>query len=172
MLILYFTGIYKIIRLRWVLISMLWDPNTTKEIRAAGAAAFRDHSRLQLLLEQWTSCCGVWTQSDSGSSWNKKSGTGRTDAAAGSQGQKWWPKFGSQKTADEIIACKLCDPQVRATQVRAHPDCHGVESEDWGFTGGMGSSLAVGLLQFHFPTIILLVPSWNNYVSSYCMFLT
>ena len=69
-------------------------------------------------------------------------------------------KFGSQQTADEIIAAKLCDPQVRAEQVRAHPDCHGVESEDWGwFNGGMGSSLAVGLFQFHFPTIILLVPS-------------
>ena len=172
MLILYFTGIYKIIRLRWVLISMLWGPNTPKEIRAAGAAAFRDHSRLQLLLEQWTSCCGVWTQSDFWIQLKQKK-RNRTYGC-----RRWFTrsemvaKFGSQKTADEIIACKLCDPQVRATQVRAHPDCHGVESEDWGFTGGMGSSLAVGLLQFHFPTIILLVPSWNNYVSSYCMFLT
>ena len=42
----------------------VWGPKTPPEIRAAGQAAFRNHDRLQVLFEQWTSCKGQWRESE------------------------------------------------------------------------------------------------------------
>ncbi len=39
-------------------------------------------------------------------------------------------KYGSIEVADQIIAAKLLDPEVKASQVRANPDMNGQETED------------------------------------------
>ncbi|CAK9097567.1 unnamed protein product [Durusdinium trenchii] len=107
----------------------LSSPKTPAEIRAAGASAFRDHNKLHLLLEQWSSCSGVWRQSDfwiqlKSKKRHRKIGCRRWVTKAELVG-----KLGSQQAAQEIIECKMMDPQVRSEQVRANPDCHGKETE-------------------------------------------
>ena len=106
-------------------------PKTPKEIRAAGAAAYRNHERLQLLLEQWTSCQGAWTQSDFFLQLKQKKKHRRYGCRVWLTRGELIKKFGSESVAAEIIEQKLHDPQVRKEQVRAHSDGPSTRLKRW-----------------------------------------
>lgn len=84
-----------------------------------------------MLLEQWTHCKGQWSQSDFYVQLKSK----RRNRKIGSR--RWMTrgemlaKFGSDTVVDAIITAKMQLPEdVRSTQVRAHPDLHGKDTED------------------------------------------
>ena len=103
---------------------------TPKEIRAAGAAAFRDSPKLQLLMEQWTQCEGLWTKSDFWIQLKSKRRNRKFGCRKWMTKSELTMKFGSAQVAQEIIEAKMLKEEVRKEQVRAHPDCHGTETED------------------------------------------
>ncbi|CAL1166684.1 unnamed protein product [Cladocopium goreaui] len=89
----------------------LQSPRTPPEVRRAGRAAFRDSGMLQVLLEQWTSCAGVWTESEFYIQVKEK----RKNRSYGSR--RWMTrmeivaKFGSTQVADQIISAKTLDAE-------------------------------------------------------------
>ena len=103
---------------------------TPPEIRRAGAAAYRDSEKLQMLLEQWTMAQGQWQQSDFYIQLKQKKRNRKFGCRKWLTRSEMLAKFGSATVADEIIAAKLHDENVEATQVRAHPDLHGRDTED------------------------------------------
>ena len=105
-------------------------PKTPPEVQRAGRAAFRDSAMLQVLLDQWASCDGAWTESEFYIQVKMK----KKNRTFGSR--RWMckheivAKFGSVSVASEIIMAKTMDPEVAKTHVRANPDLHGQDSED------------------------------------------
>ena len=85
---------------------------------------------LQVLLEQWTSCAGVWTESEFYIQVKEK----HKNRSYGSR--RWMTrmeivaKFGSTQVADQIISAKTLDAEVSQTHVRANPDLHGLDTPD------------------------------------------
>ena len=104
---------------------------TPKEIRAAGASAFRDSEKLQLLQEQWTACQGQWRQSDFWIQLKRKKRNRKFGSRRWLMRSEIASLFGSDSVAQEIIDAKMCDAEVRASQVRANPNLHGRDSEEW-----------------------------------------
>ena len=103
---------------------------TPVEIRRAGASAYRNTNKLQVLLEQWTACQGAWTQSQFYIKMKSKS-KHRTFGC-----RKWLTqaellgKYGDAAVVNAIIEAKMADPDVMASHVRSHPDMHGQISDD------------------------------------------
>lgn len=85
---------------------------------------------LQVLLEQWTSCAGIWTESEFYIQVKEK----RKNRSYGSR--RWMTrteiiaKFGSTEVADQIITAKKDDAEVSQTHIRANPDLHGLDTPD------------------------------------------
>ena len=104
--------------------------NTPVEVRRAGAAAFRQPDRLQVLLEQWVSCNGAWKESAFYFSCKEKSKTRRHGS------RKWMTvgelasKYGDRSVADLIVSQKEADPDIQKEQVRPHPDLHGLDTPE------------------------------------------
>ncbi len=103
---------------------------TPKEIRTAGAAAFRKSDQLQVLLEQWCACNGVWKESEFYYQVKQKKRSRK-------HGSRRWltrgeiaSKYGSSEVADLIIEQKLSDAEICKEQVRSHPDLHGVDTPE------------------------------------------
>ena len=93
--------------------------------------AHRDSAKLQVLMEQWASCEGHWSQSEFYLSIRQK-------AKHRSYGCRKWltraeliTKYGSTEIANQIIQAKLDDEEASQTMVvRDHPDLHGRSSEE------------------------------------------
>eukprot|EP00435_Cladocopium_sp_Y103_P044854 s545_g12.t1 len=108
----------------------LTSPFTPLEIQRAGRNAKRDSAKLQILLEQWASADGIWTQTEFYLQIKQK----RKNRQYGSR--RWLTrselitKFGSITIADQIISAKVHDAEAAKTQIRAHPDLHGQDTED------------------------------------------
>ena len=85
---------------------------------------------LSVLMEQWTSCSGCWSQSEFFLSIKQK----RKNRTYGSR--RWMckaeiqAKFGSAEVAQQIIDAKMADPELKKTQVRANKDLHGLDTDD------------------------------------------
>ena len=83
-----------------------------------------------MLMEQWASCCGVWTQSDFFLQIKVK----RRNRSFG--GRRWLTrmelitKYGAEEIAEQIIEAKQHDAEASKNQVRAHPDLHGQLTPD------------------------------------------
>lgn len=107
-----------------------WGNSTPIEVRRAGASAYRNSDKLQLLFEQWTSCEGHWQHSDFMIECKKKT-------KHRSYGSRVWMtrseianKFGSMVVAKTIIQSKEEDNEASVHQIRPHPDCHGKDTPD------------------------------------------
>ena len=106
-------------------------PRTPPEVQRAGRAAFRNVPMLQVLQEQWTACSGVWTESAFYLEVKQK----RRNRTYGSR--RWMcrselaSKFGSLEVAQQIIDAKMADPEARVSQIRANPDLHGLDTDDY-----------------------------------------
>ncbi|CAK9000629.1 unnamed protein product [Durusdinium trenchii] len=94
----------------------LSSPFTPLEIRRAGRAAHRDSAKLQILMEQWASANGVWSQSEFYLQVKQK----RKHRSYGSR--RWLTrgellqKYGDSAVVDAIIAAKMADPEASKSQ--------------------------------------------------------
>ena len=106
-------------------------PKTPPEIRAAGAAAFRNSSKLQLLQEQWTQCSGIWSQSDFYIQLKSKRRNRKFGCRLWLTRAEMIIKLGSAEIADQIIEAKeSLEESARQEQVRANPNLHGKDTKD------------------------------------------
>ena len=105
-------------------------PKTPKEVQRAGRAAAHNSPMLQVLMEQWTACGGIWSESEMFLQMRQK----RKNRSYGSR--RWMclaelaAKFGSQETALQIVAAKENDTDASKNQIRPNPDLHGVDTPD------------------------------------------
>ncbi|CAK8995261.1 Uncharacterized protein SCF082_LOCUS4272 [Durusdinium trenchii] len=83
------------------------------EIRRAGRAAHRDSSKLQLLLEQWTQCDGVWAESDFVIECRRKTRHRQYGARVWLTRSELITKYQSVAVADSIIEAKEQDEETR-----------------------------------------------------------
>ena len=83
-----------------------------------------------MLLEQWTMAQGQWRHSDFYMQLKQKKRNRKFGCRKWLTRSEMLAKFGSASVADEIIAAQMHDENVKATQVRAHPDLHGKDTED------------------------------------------
>ena len=104
--------------------------NTPIEIRRAGKASSRNSAMLGVLMEQWTQCEGVWTASELLLQIREKKKTGNMDAANGFAAGELENKYGSKVVASQIIEAKMNDEEASKSQVRCHPDLHGLDTDD------------------------------------------
>ena len=109
---------------------LVWGPNTPLEIQRAGRNAFRCSPKLQVLMEQWASAQGVWTQSDFFLQIKEKKKNRRFGCRVWLTRSEMTAKYGSTTIAQQIIEAKEIDKEASKTQIRAHPDMHGVQTED------------------------------------------
>ena len=99
-------------------------------MRKAGQSAFRDTEKLQLLLEQWSACQGLWRESEFFIELKQKKRYRQFGA------RRWLTcgelifKYGSVEVADQIISGKQHDETASKTQIRPHPDLHGVDTDE------------------------------------------
>lgn len=103
---------------------------TPYEVRRAGASAFRNSDKLQLLLEQWTACQGAWRESQFYIKMQQKTKHRSVGARKWLTEGEMLAKCGDRKVVDAIIGAKLSDPEVRESHVRAHLDMNGVMTDD------------------------------------------
>ena len=103
---------------------------TPVEVRRAGAAAKNDSQKLQMLQEQWTQCNGLWSQSDFVIRLRQKTRQRSYGARRWVTRQELICKYSSCAIADKIIAAKQGDKEARKSQIRAHPDLHGEDTDD------------------------------------------
>lgn len=100
------------------------------EVRKAGRAAHNNSAMLQVLMEQWTGCGGVWAQSEFVLTVRQKK-KHRTYGC-----RRWFckselaAKFGSDTVAQQIVDAKEADEEASKSQVRANPDLHGLDTPD------------------------------------------
>lgn len=108
----------------------LTSPRTPKEVQRAGRAAAHNSPMLQVLMEQWTACGGIWSESEMFLQMRQK----RKNRSYGSR--RWMclaelaAKFGSQETARQIVAAKENDSEACKNQIRPNPDLHGVDTPE------------------------------------------
>ena len=85
---------------------------------------------MALLQEQWAACEGIWSQSElyfsiKQSRLHRKKGCRkwmtRSEIAA---------KYSSASIAQTIVDAKESDEVASKTQVRLHPDCHGLDTPE------------------------------------------
>ncbi|CAK8988834.1 unnamed protein product, partial [Durusdinium trenchii] len=88
------------------------------EIRRAGRAAHRDSSKLQLLLEQWTQCDGVWAESDFVIECRRKTRHRQYGARVWLTRSELITKYQSVAVADSIIEAKEQDEVASREQIR------------------------------------------------------
>lgn len=108
----------------------LRSKRTPLEVRRAGAAAYRQSDRLQVLLEQWLACSGQWKASEFYYQARQKKRSRRHGCRKWLTRSEIATKYGSFDTADSIIAQKMRDPEISKDQIRCHPDMHGQETDD------------------------------------------
>ncbi|CAL1165977.1 unnamed protein product [Cladocopium goreaui] len=108
----------------------LRSKRTPLEVRRAGAAAYRQSDRLQVLLEQWLACSGQWKASEFYYQARQKKRSRRHGCRKWLTRSEIATKYGSFDTADGIIAQKMRDPEISKDQIRCHPDMHGQETDD------------------------------------------
>ena len=99
-------------------------------LQRAGRNAFRCSPKLQVLMEQWASAQGVWTQSDFFLQIKEKKKNRRFGCRVWLTRSEMTAKYGSTTIAQQIIEAKEIDKEASKTQIRAHPDMHGVQTED------------------------------------------
>eukprot|EP00438_Fugacium_kawagutii_P031128 Skav201752 [mRNA] locus=scaffold1973:85397:88605:+ [translate_table: standard] len=107
----------------------LTSKKTPIEIRRAGQAASGNSEQMQMLLEQWASCSGIWSESEFLIQIKKKS----KHRSFG--GRRWLTKgqllkkYGSEEIVRQIVEAKEA-PEAQESQTRAHPDLNGVITPD------------------------------------------
>ena len=102
------------------------------EIQRAGRNAFRNSPKLQVLMEQWASAQGVWTQSDFYLQIKQKKKNRQFGSRVWLTRSELIAKYGSTSIAQQIIEAKEIDKEASKSQIRAHPDMHGKLTEDRG----------------------------------------
>lgn len=112
--------------------------NTPIEIRRAGKAAHRNSAMLGVLMEQWTQCEGVWTASELLLQIREKKKNRKYGCRKWLCRSELENKYGSKVVASQIIEAKMNDEEASKSQVRCHPDLHGLDTDDswWLFWGG------------------------------------
>ena len=82
-----------------------------------------DSPRLQILLEQWISCAGIWKESALYIRMSSKKAFKKRGCRAWLTFQQIAERYGSEDVARQITETKLGDEEARRSQVREHPDC-------------------------------------------------
>ena len=82
-----------------------------------------------MLLEQWTSCGGLWRQSDFFFKIKNKSKQRTYGARRWLTRAELHQKYGDSDVVSQIIAAKS-EADVAATQIRPHPDMNGVDTPE------------------------------------------
>ena len=83
-----------------------------------------------VLLEQWVSCNGAWTQSEFFLRIKSKKLHRRRGCRRWLTKSELAGKYGSMDVAEAIVSAKENDPEASKQQVRVNPDCHGLDSPD------------------------------------------
>ena len=92
---------------------------------------------MQLLLEQWASCNGMWRSSDFYIELKKKTRHRSFGCRKWLTKAELLVKYQSAEVVEAIVGAKRADAEVEKEFTRAHPDMHGVRTED-SWLGGFG----------------------------------
>ena len=80
--------------------------------------------RLQILMEQWISCNGIWKESTLCLRMSQKSSYKKRGCRAWLTYEQIVAKYGSESVAKQIVDSKwaISDKDARDRQIRRHPD--------------------------------------------------
>ncbi|CAK9034035.1 Uncharacterized protein SCF082_LOCUS20718 [Durusdinium trenchii] len=101
----------------------LSSKKTPPEVRKARQNAKYCHEKLQVLLDEWLSCGGRWTESTFYIRATERSTHSTRGARVWLTRDQIAEKYKSREIANMICDQKLSDPEAFRTQTKLHPDC-------------------------------------------------